>query len=203
MVSPPAVKLSAAQQADHFIAVANAGERSNVMLQDAPNELGVALEAAVLEPVLAAAPNVRYAKLEGHNTGQTVSDLLASKHGARLQFFAGSGGLHYLDLLDAGVSGVIPAFEAPGTFSRITRLHRAGEHKAAEALHRKLLPFLVFKGQSLPLSVLVVKELLATRGLIPSPKARIAPPLAEWSRRMALRRAEEAGLLVTDGGMLQ
>ncbi len=196
MVAPPAVAgLTADQQVEHFTAVASAARGAMIMLQDAPNELGVMLQPETIIRIVERAPNVRYAKLEGHNTGQAVSDLLATDVGRHLTFFGGTGGLHYLDLLDAGVTGVIPAFEAPAVFREITRRYRMGDREGARALHLKLMPFLVFKAQSLPLSVLAVKEVLAARGIIGSAHARIAPPLRSWSRKIALRHAEAAGLL--------
>ncbi len=201
MVAPPVVKngLSEDRQVDHFVRVAAAAGSAKVMLQDAPNELGVYLPGSAIIRIVEQAPNVRYAKLEGANTGQAVIDLLQDGLDGRLSFFGGTGGLHYMDLLDAGVTGVMPAFEAPRNFVEITRLFESGDRQAARALHARLMPFLVFKAQSLAISVLVIKELLKHKGVLKSAHCRIAPPLKPWSVSTAMRHAESAGLLTQDG----
>jgi 4-hydroxy-tetrahydrodipicolinate synthase len=202
MVAPPVVNggLSEDRQVDHFVKVAGAAGSAMVMLQDAPNELGVYLSASAIVRIAERAPNVRYAKLEGTNTGQAVIDLLHEGLGGRLSFFGGTGGLHYMDLLDAGVTGVMPAFEAPRNFVEITRLFADEERGAARAIHARLMPFLVFKAQSLAISVLVVKELLQRKGVVKSAHCRIAPPLKPWSVSIAMRHAQAAGLLTRGGG---
>src|SRR5690606_18297891 len=89
MVAPPVVKggLAEDELVEHFVKVASSAGSAMVMLQDAPNELGVYLPGSAITRIVERAPNVRYAKLEGINTGQAVIDLLQGGLTGVVSFF--------------------------------------------------------------------------------------------------------------------
>lgn len=195
MVSPPASPgIGAAELIDHFVAVAEAASFASVMLQDAPADLGVALTPEVIGAIVARSPNVRYAKMEGAPAGRTTAALRASPAGERLRFFGGNGGLHLIDMLDAGAVGTIPGAEAVAGCVAILERFNAGDRAAAVRLYEHHLPLWVFENQAPGIFVAAVKEILARQGVLASTVTRLGLPLDDWSRAALFRHAAPLGI---------
>lgn len=90
----------------------------------------------------------------------------------RLPSLVGYGGLHLIDALRRGAAGVQPGCSFTEVYQRIWRLWQDGDEAAAEALHTRLLPYLTYWMQDVPLIVRVEKVIAHRRGLIRSDHCR-------------------------------
>lgn len=195
MVSPPAIPgMDDDELYRHYAAVAAAVPDTEIMLQDAPHEVGVRLTAALIARLCAIAPNIRSAKMEGAPAGQSIIDVKAGLAGDRLGFVGGNGGLYFMDILDAGIVGMIPSCEALRLVNDIFRLYGAGKRDAALARYRELLPLLVFENQNGATFVASNKEILHRLGVLSSARTRSGPALSEWSRATLFRHAAPLNL---------
>ncbi|WP_237213025.1 dihydrodipicolinate synthase family protein [Falsiroseomonas oryziterrae] len=105
-------------------------------------------------------PNIRFMKAEG----PAVSVGAFAREAAKTcDVFAGHGGIEWPTNLRSGCQGLIPAPELVDAQVAIWRLWSAGEHDRAEALHRAILPVVVFMSRSLPLLIAYGKRLMAMR----------------------------------------
>lgn len=173
MLAPPWVTKAGPQGlAQHYGAVAAAVD-ADIMIQDAPGYIGVALGSELIERLVREHPNVRYVKTEALPASAAMRDL-ADRLGEGATLFSGNGALYLLDTLRAGAAGTIPGCDIPEHFVAMYRSFVSGESSDAERLFRRLLPLLVYENQSLDLYVACTKAILARRGIVRNPRLR--PP---------------------------
>jgi 2-keto-3-deoxy-L-arabinonate dehydratase len=159
--APGHLKLGDDQLADYFAEVA-ASVDVPVIVQDAPEYIGVSVAPAIVERAAAKAPNICGVKLE---LGPEGIEHWRSQLSDRLLVFSGSGGLHMLDCLDAGVAGVMPGSDLTDRLVAVYELYAAGDADAARARFAELLPMLTYEMQSMDHYNLCAKELLSWRGV--------------------------------------
>jgi 4-hydroxy-tetrahydrodipicolinate synthase len=105
-------------------------------------------------------PNIRFMKAEG----PAVSVGAFAREASRTcDVFAGHGGIEWPTNLRSGCQGLIPAPELVDAQVAIWSLWAAGETEKAEALHRAILPVVVFMSRALPLLIAYGKRLMAAR----------------------------------------
>jgi 4-hydroxy-tetrahydrodipicolinate synthase len=137
----PGSPLDADGLVDYFVRIA--GEVSlPVMIQDAPDYLGVALGPELVERIATAASNVRMVKLEA---GAPRLREWIDWFGADLSIWGGNGGIYLLDSARAGSPAVVPGVEVVDRLVEIYEVEAGGDHANAEQLFRELLPLLVFE----------------------------------------------------------
>jgi len=134
---------------------------------------GVTVGAAFTARLLTECPNFRYLKME--------EPLLATKLRAireatrdRIGVLDGTGGLYLLELIPAGLCGVMPGLALADALDVVFRLRAADKSAAAFELYEKLLPRIVFGLQNFELWLYCEKRLLQARGLLPSARCRDA-----------------------------
>jgi 4-hydroxy-tetrahydrodipicolinate synthase len=186
ILQPPRPPISAPELLRYFGAVAESVDCS-IGVQNAPEFLGVGLSPAELVTLNRAHGNVEIVKAEG--SALTVGALIDSLEG-RMAVFNGRAGLELTDNYRAGVDGMIPGTESIDLQVGVERAMRAGDEAGAEALYRRVLPFLAFAMQGVESFVLHGKLLAALRlGLEPStlriPSAQLTPRGEAWVRRFA------------------
>jgi 4-hydroxy-tetrahydrodipicolinate synthase len=186
ILQPPRPPIAAAELLRYFGAIADA-VACPVGIQNAPDFLGVGLTPAELVTLNRAHRNVEIVKAEA--SALAVGELIDRLEG-RMAVFNGRGGLELTDNLRAGVDGMIPGTETIDLQVAIERAMRAGREAEAEALYRRILPFLVFAMQGIESFVLHGKLLAALRlGLDPSaqriPSAALSRRGETWVRRFA------------------
>jgi 4-hydroxy-tetrahydrodipicolinate synthase len=104
--------------------------------------------------------NIRFMKAEG----PAVSVAGFAREASRsCDVFAGHGGIEWPTNLRSGCQGLIPAPELVDVQVAIWNLWAAGETERAEALHRSILPAIVFMSRALPLLLVYGKRLMAMR----------------------------------------
>jgi len=133
-----------------------------VMIQDAPEYLGVRLGPALVKELRQRVPQISYVKVEEGPDG--VAEWVAQL-GRETQIFAGNGGVYTLDCLRAGAAGIAPGLELVDVFAEIYESERAGKHQDAERLFRDALPLAVFEMQNIDHFNACAKHILLKRGV--------------------------------------
>lgn len=186
ILQPPRPPITGPQLVDFFGAVADAVD-CPVGIQNAPEFLGVGLNATELLALREGHPNVRVVKAE--SSAVAVAALI-EKLGPGMEVFNGRAGLELTDNFRAGVSGMIPGIETIDLQVAVERAMRAGNETEAEAHYQRLLPAIAFIMQGLAHFVLYGKLIAAHRlGLPPSarrnPTDLPTPHGLAWARRLA------------------
>jgi 4-hydroxy-tetrahydrodipicolinate synthase len=172
MVAPPRAKgWTALELAVHYRAVALEVPGCELMIQDAPGFIGVELGVELVLQLAAELANVRSFKVEALPFWEHAVHARQAA-GPSLRLFGGHGGLYLLDCFDVQAEGLIPGTSLTPALSRAWRANATGDRATAEAEYRRILPFLVYQGQSLGLIIGAAKALLAARGVIASDAAR-------------------------------
>lgn len=113
-----------------------------------------------------ACENFRYLKLEESLMGPKIRSIIAATEG-RIGVLEGWGGMYLLDLVPAGICGLMPALGTADLLERVWHLAHAGKDAEALALFQIVLPQVVFGLQNSELYHWIDKRLLAQRGVLP------------------------------------
>jgi 2-keto-3-deoxy-L-arabinonate dehydratase len=163
IIPPPlTAHLQGAELVPYFRAIA-AATSLPVIIQDAPAYLGIGLSPDCIRQCAQAQPNIRYVKVE---TGPEGTARWVTELAPEIGVFTGSAGLHLLDDLRVGAVGNIPGTELTDVLVSVYRQRRDGRLAAAEALFRRLLPYLAFSLQDLDHYNACTKEMLVRRGIL-------------------------------------
>jgi len=110
-------------------------------------------------------PHFRYIKLEEPMMASKV-EAVVQKTSGEVGVLEGWGGMYMLDLIPAGICGVMPSLGAADVLARVFRLAKQGRMDEGYETFREVLPLIVFSLQNLELLHHVEKSLLAARGII-------------------------------------
>ncbi len=171
----------------HYAAVARAAGDCPLMLQDAPQFVGVSIDVALAVELRDACPSMVAIKSEGVPAGLRARALVEALAGSGIGVHGGLAGLHAPEVYAAGAEGMLPGGETPAQQAAILAAWNAGRHEEAHQLYRRLLPLLAFEMQSLPFVVACCKAILARFGVLSSEASRIGPSLDPWSRDILWR----------------
>lgn len=172
VMTPHAIGSSATDLAAFYSAL---GARSGLplMLQNAPQPMGLGLDAANVLAVVEATDTIAWVKEENMPCGQRISALLAGGGPGLRGIFGGAGGRYITDELARGATGTMPAAETPEAHVALIRAYRDGDSEEMRRLHEALLPILmmqaIFRWR-------LTKEVLRRRGVIASAYTRAAGP---------------------------
>jgi dihydrodipicolinate synthase/N-acetylneuraminate lyase len=138
-------------------------------------------------------PHFCYVKLEEPLMAAKVERILEETGGA-VGVLEGWGGMYTLELVEAGICGVMPGLALTDLLARVFRLARGGDKAAAWEIFQGVLPQIVYSLQNLELYHHAEKSLLAVRGVLPAAHVREA--------RLELRAPESAHLEFLNGRIL-
>lgn len=170
ILQPPPVRgLSQRDLIGFFGAVAEAID-VDVAIQNNPVNLDVSMSSDGLVALNRAHPNISILKGEGFSLD--IHDVIEGSAGA-YQVFGGHGGIEFPALLRSGGAGLIPAPDFLAAQVRLFELWQAGRTEDAEAIHRAILPAIVFMSRSVPAMLCYGKRLLAQQIGIDEPIDRI------------------------------
>lgn len=110
-------------------------------------------------------PHFRYIKLEEPMMASKVEDILQKTSG-EVGVLEGWGGMYMLELIPAGICGVMPSLGAADVLAHVFRLSQQGRHDEAYEVFQFVLPQIVFSLQNLELLHHAEKLLLVARGII-------------------------------------
>lgn len=94
--------------------------------------------------------------------------------GGAVGVIEGWGGMYMLELIPAGICGVMPGLALADVLALVFRLARAGRQREAYDAFRLVLPQIVFSLQHMELFHHAEKMLLQARGILDSTRVRAA-----------------------------
>lgn len=198
ILQPPPIKGTSQADLIRFFGRVAEAVSLDIAVQNNPVNLDVSLSVDGLVALNRAHPNIRILKGEGFSLD--IQQAIEGSGGA-YRVFGGHGGIEFPALLRSGGAGLIPAPDFLAAQVRMFELWQAGRTEEAEAIHRLLLPTIVFMSRSVPAMLCYGKRLFARQIGLPDPIDR-APALqptafglAELDRFAAeVARAAEVGL---------
>jgi dihydrodipicolinate synthase/N-acetylneuraminate lyase len=113
----------------------------------------------------------RYLKLEEPLMAARVRSITDETHGA-VGVIDGWGGTYMLELIDAGICGVMPGLGVSDLLQIVWRWARAGNKDAAYELFQGVLPQITYSLQNLEFFHHAEKALLVARGVLLDPAVR-------------------------------
>ncbi len=143
--------------------VCDATERP-VLIQDS-NPSGATIGADFCTRLLARSPNFRYIKLEEPRMGPRIRAIrTATDDGVGV--LEGWGGLYTLELLDAGIVGIMPGLGLADFHAELWRTAIAGDMSRARALFDVVAPWTLNALTDIEFYNVAEKRLLVARGLL-------------------------------------
>jgi len=119
--------------------------------------------------------NFRYLKLEEPLMSAKVRDIREAT-GDRIGVLEGWGGMYLLNLIPAGVCGLMPGLGPADLLQEIWNLGRNDQIDEALDRFQVVLPQLVFSLQNMELFLCMEKKLLAARGVLPDSSTYVRRP---------------------------
>ncbi|MCL6503600.1 MAG: dihydrodipicolinate synthase family protein [Pirellulales bacterium] len=113
-----------------------------------------------------AAANFRYLKLEEALMGGKIRGIIEGT-GGRVGVLEGWGGMYMLDLLPAGICGLMPGLGVADVLAQVWHLAHAQQRQAACEVFQQVLPQIVYSLQHSEVFNWVEKRLLVARGALP------------------------------------
>jgi 2-keto-3-deoxy-L-arabinonate dehydratase len=109
--------------------------------------------------------NFRYLKLEESLMSGKIRSIIAATEG-RIGVLEGWGGMFMVELMPAGICGLMPGLGVSDLLNQIWTRYHAGQKQAALELFQVVLPQVVFALQSSELFNWIEKRLLRARGVL-------------------------------------
>lgn len=135
-----------------------------VVIQDF-NPGGATIGAEFVASLHRAHPHFKYVKLEEALMAGKAARIVEATDG-QVGVIEGWGGMYLLELLPAGICGVMPGLAVADVLERVFTLASGGDRKSAYHAFRGVLPQIVFSLQNLELFHHAEKMLLEARGLL-------------------------------------
>jgi len=110
-------------------------------------------------------PHFRWVKLEEPLMAARIASILDATSG-EVGVLEGWGGMYLLELVAAGICGVMPSLSLADLLARIFRLAKRGDRQEAYEVFTGTLPQIVFSLQNMEIYHHAEKRLLAARGII-------------------------------------
>ena len=117
-------------------------------------------------------PNFRYLKLEESLMGPKIRGIIEAT-GGRIGVLEGWGGMYLMDLVPAGICGLMPGLGMADLLQRIWEQAKAGRVDEATELFRIVLPQIVYSLQHSEFFNWMEKRLLVARGVLPESSAHV------------------------------
>lgn len=144
--------------------------RGELLIQDF-NPGGPTVGASFAGALRAACPNFRYLKLEDPFMAPRIRAIREATDD-KVGVFEGWGGMYTLELMEAGICGVMPGTATLTPLNRIFWGMRRGNMDAAYQAFQSILPLIVFELQHMELFLHVEKRILKRLGVIHSAHVR-------------------------------
>jgi len=158
---------------EYFTEVSKAASGIEVMLQDAPEYLGIDLNTELMKRLSDEIKNIAYIKSEKTPVSNTIYDLKQIFSQRNIGLFGGQAAVGFFELLESGGTGTIPGCEATSILVRIWDDYVIKkDNNTAKEIFEKVLPFFVFEMQSLEMFIKCTKTVLFRKGLISSNETR-------------------------------
>jgi 4-hydroxy-tetrahydrodipicolinate synthase len=143
-----------------------------VLIQDY-NPSGQSVSARFAAELHRQHPHFRYLKLEEPMMAAKVESIL-QETGGEVGVLEGWGGMYMLELIPAGICGVMPGLAVSDLLVRVYELASRGERTQAYAIFADVLPQIAYSLQHMELFHHAEKRLLESRGILDSSRVRDA-----------------------------
>jgi len=134
------------------------------------NPGGPTISVGFISRLSAECANFRYLKLEEPLLAPKVRAIREAT-GDKIQILEGWGGLYTLELIPAGICGLMPGLGIADILHRVFFLRKANSPEAFD-LFEHVLPQICFALQNLELFLYCEKSLLRARGILPNARCR-------------------------------
>ncbi len=135
-----------------------------LLIQDV-NPSGPTVSARFVSELHRAHPHFRWIKLEEPMMSSKVTAILEAANG-EVGVLEGWGGMYMLDLIPAGICGVIPGLAVSDLLAKVFQLATQGDRLGAYKIHEAILPQIVLSLQHMELFHHAEKRLLVARGIL-------------------------------------
>jgi 4-hydroxy-tetrahydrodipicolinate synthase len=136
-----------------------------MLIQDV-NPLGPTVTARFVSDLHRAHSHFRWIKLEEPMMSSKVTAILEATNG-EVGVVEGWGGMYMLDLIPAGICGVMPGLAISDVLAKVFQLAAKGDFMGAYKIHEAVLPQIVMSLQHMELFHHAEKRLLVARGILP------------------------------------
>ncbi len=140
-----------------------------IFIQNFDPPLGSSLSPEFIQKLLIEIPHVEYIKQEMMPCGHSISELLKTCGNELRGVFTGFGGRWFIDDLNRGASGTMPACEFTDVLVQLYNHYRSDDVETARGIFKKLLPLINMESLY---GISFCKEILKRRGLITSTYTR-------------------------------
>ncbi len=151
--------------------------------------------------LLSKCPNLRYLKLEESLCAQKIASIFQATQD-RVKVLEGWGGLYLMELIPAGICGLMPGLGMADVLNRIFFLRQNGESEKAFDLYGRILPHIVFSLQNLELYLYMEKRLLQLRGVLSNAHCRSANHTPDPATRRYIEELSERVLQTVEQSKL-
>jgi len=117
-------------------------------------------------------PNFRYLKLEESLMGPKIRGIIDATEG-RIGVLEGWGGMYLLDLIPAGICGLMPGLAVADLLQQVWQLVHSHKDDEALAIFQVVLPQVLYALQNSELFNWMEKRLLVARGVIPQASSHV------------------------------
>jgi dihydrodipicolinate synthase/N-acetylneuraminate lyase len=118
-------------------------------------------------------PHFRYIKLEESLMATKVAEIVVATDG-EVGVIEGWGGMYTIELMEAGICGVMPGLAVADLLVAVHHLMQAGRKNDAYELHHAILPQILYSLQNMELFHHAEKQLLQARRILPCATVRDA-----------------------------
>jgi dihydrodipicolinate synthase/N-acetylneuraminate lyase len=137
------------------------------------NPAGATVSVEFVKTLCRQHPHFRYLKLEEPLMAERVRSIIQETNGA-VGVIEGWGGAYVLELIDAGICGVMSGLAISDLLQIVWNRARAGNKNAAYELFQGMLPQITYSLQNLEFFHHAEKALLVARGVLSDPGVRDA-----------------------------
>lgn len=141
-----------------------------LLIQDV-NPSGPTVSPIFIAELHRAHPHFRWIKLEEPMMSRKVTAILEATNG-EVGVLEGWGGMYMLDLIPAGICGVMPGLALSDLLVRVFQLASENDREGAQRIYEAVLPQIVFSLQHMELFHHAEKRLLVARGILHDPLVR-------------------------------
>ena len=168
-----------------------------VLIQDY-NPAGQVVSARFVADLHRAYPHFRFLKLEEPMMAGKIEAII-QETGGEVGVLEGWGGMYILELIPAGICGVMPGLAVADLLAVVFRLASSGKKREAYEIFQQVLPQIVFSLQHMELYHHAEKLLLEARGILDSKCVRNAGMELQPRDAEHIRFLNERVLAALDG----
>jgi dihydrodipicolinate synthase/N-acetylneuraminate lyase len=169
---PRQFQLSEASLKDYLSGFLVSANPAPVLIQDY-NPGGPSLSVNFVSELHREHTNFQYLKLEESLSAGKVSEIISATQG-EIGLFEGWGGLYAMELIPAGIAGIMPGLALADLLQVVFLSRKKGATELAFKVFERVMPQIFYSLQNMELFHYAEKELLMARGILKNSRTRKA-----------------------------